>query len=391
MATQKQHDCLNEMAEFSRVWQKYDEQARNKLFAADFTGALVHMKKCYEDMAAALHLTVAEVKARCLKYRDSVTKAVKQYAQDLHKGTCDLPTAAATKLSIFNWLMPFSCHYNASTMEGKNLDQYIESILRGQANCLERHKVDASEVRSALAKVSTYLRDAGKPRTLVLTVQKLDWHLLPTIALDNGVIFRHGYSPMSVFSDESESCEYWESFSLSDLPVTVSSWLSRNIDPTFDWHKAGMVHFSTHVKVHGQPREGKNATVKRSDTMAVALNRCASASREARIAMDKAHSKEERCLRSVCYSIALAGCGTSVKTTDAAAAVDMQTVTVRLLMQDVLEVMRKVLHLESMHDKFMTEHSRVVSYTPSLLRSLQAVRVNSKIYSSQFWNLPKCK
>ncbi len=190
------------MADFSRVWQKYpvlyDEEARNKLFASDYTAVLAHMNKCYEDMAAALHLTVAEVKAHRLKYRDSVTKTVKQYAQDLHKGTCDMPTTAATKLSVFNWLMPFSCHYDTSAMEGKHLDQYIEHILCGQANRLERNKVDASEVQSALAWVSTYMHDVGKPHSLVLTVQKLEWHLLPSVALENGVMFLHGYSPMSV-------------------------------------------------------------------------------------------------------------------------------------------------------------------------------------------------
>ncbi len=80
-----------------------------------------------------------------------------------------------------------------------------------------------------------------------------------------------------------------------------------------------------------------------------------------------------------------------MKVKDTAAAVDMQTVTVRKLMQDVLEVMQKVLYLESMHDKVMTVPSRVVLYNPSLLQSLQAVRVNSKIYLSQFWNILKRK
>ncbi len=196
MAKQKHHDCLQEMTEFSRVWQTfpllYDEEERNKLFALDYSSAVTKMKKSYEDMAVSLNLSVEQVKACRVKYRDGVTKAVKQYAKDLCTGRSDSPTAAATKLSVFYWLMPFSCHYDASTMADQNLDQYIERIIRGHANRLDRHKLDSSDVCDTLSCVSTYLRDAGKPQTLVLSMEKLNWNLLPTIALQNGVLFGLG-------------------------------------------------------------------------------------------------------------------------------------------------------------------------------------------------------
>lgn len=130
MAKQKRHDSLHEMTDFSRIWKEfpvlYDDNARNKLFAQDFAAGLAHLNKYYMEMSQKLKLTVAEVKARRVKYRDAVTKAVKQYSQDLRNDTSTMPTAAATKLSVFNWLLPFSCHYDPSMMDGKHLDQYLE-------------------------------------------------------------------------------------------------------------------------------------------------------------------------------------------------------------------------------------------------------------------------
>lgn len=381
------------MTDFSCVWQTYpilyDEDKRNKLFSSDYNGALAHMKQCYEDMASALHLTVEEVKARHVKYRDSVTKAVKQYADDLRQGTCAVPTAAVTKLSVFHWLLPFSTHYDAAIMEGQNLDQYVERILRGHANKLDRYKVDSTDVRDTLSKVSCYLRDAGKPRKLVLTADKLHWSQLPCLAVEHRVTFLHGYSPMTVFLDESECCVWWDTVSVSDLPFSVSSWLSRNIDPTFNWHQAGMEHFSIHVTVSVHPADGKNAVVKRSDATALALNWAAAACKEARLTIDKARSHENLYVKSFCYRYAVACCGGSMPASEAAHAAQMETATLRLLMDDVLVVMQKVLHLEEACDKVSQTPARSVTYNPLLFRALQAAWSKSKIYSSQFWNLPK--
>lgn len=179
--------------------------------------------------------------------------------------------------------------------------------------------------------------------------------------------------------------------SVSELPCSVSCWLSRNIDPTFNWHKAGMEHFSCHVTVSEYPRDGKCAVAKRADAMAIVLNRTAGCAREARIAMDKAHSREKACTKSFCYAFALAGCGASVKAKDAQNAEQAQTDSVQLLMDDVLVVMEKVLQLERMRAKLKEIPPRKVTYNPSLMNDLCAARAHSKIYSSQFWNLPKSK
>ncbi len=234
MAKQKKHDCLEDMSTFSELWKDfpilYDESVRNKLFSQDYAAALEQLNKSYMAIAEGLNLTVAEVKVSCIKYRDSVTKAVKQYGDDLRNGTSNMPTAAATKLSVFNWLLPFSCHYDAGIMAGKPLDQYVEHILHGHANRLERNKQDSTEVRATLSRVSMYLRDAAKPCTLLVEVIKLNWDVLATAMLKDGLLFLHGYTPMTVFEDESVSCECWESFCVTDLHSTVSDWLSHNID-----------------------------------------------------------------------------------------------------------------------------------------------------------------
>ncbi len=317
-------------------------------------------------MSAALELTVAEVKGRRIKYRDAVTKAVKQYAQDLRQGTSDMPTAAATKLSIFHWLLPFSCHYDASIMHGKHLDQYLECILHGQATRLERNKEDSTEVRSALAHVSTSLRDVGKPWTLLVHVPEL-WSTMASVSLQTDITFLHGYSLMTAFQDEQDSCVYWSSYSVSELAFSVSSWLSCNIDPTFDWKKAGMVHFCTHVKVCVHPAEGKSPTVKRSDAMAVALNRSAGVCRDARLAMDKARSDEVLYSNSFCHSYALAGLGTSVSQSDTQQVSSLQSATLCLIMDDVVAVIEKCLHLEAMRANMRQVPSRRVLYNPSHL------------------------
>ena len=393
MAKAKRHDCLQEMTEFSRVWKEYvvlyDKDAWNKLFSQDFAAGLVHLNKCYMDMSHALNLTVPEVKAHRVKYRDAVTKAVKQYSNDLRNNTTSLPTAAATKLSVFNWLLPYSCHYDPTLMDGQNLDQYVECILRGHANHLDHNKVDSTEVQSVLASVSTYLRDAGKPWHLIISSKKLQWNMLPSIAMQNRVCFLHDYMPMTVFEDESASCEFIDSFCIAELPCSVSDWLLRNIDPMFDWVKAGMYHFSHHVTQCLPPCDGKLAIVKHADAMALALNRAAAASREACLAVDKARNSKTLCVKSFCYSYTLAGCGTSVVKSDTAQAAQGETVRLRLLMDDIFVVIQKVLNLEAARDTVCVAPVRIVMYKPSLLRLLEAVREKSKLYSSQFWNLPK--
>ncbi len=230
---------------------------------------------------------------------------MKQYAEDLKKETCEMPTAAVTKLSVFNWLLPFCCHYDPSTMDGKNLDQYIERILRGHANHLEQHKLDLSEVRSTLSRVSTYLRDIGKPKQLVLSVPKLKWELLPSILLQYNVTFLHGYSQMIVFEDKSSSCVSWDTFSVVELLSTVSAWLSRNIDPTFNWAQAGMSHFSQHVNITMPPQEGKHPIAKHADAMSIALNRAASAGKQVHAAIKRAHVCEQEYCNSIVYGFGM--------------------------------------------------------------------------------------
>ncbi len=150
-----------------------------------------------------------------------------------------------------------------------------------------------------------------------------------------------------------------------------------------------MHHFSHHVTVSTSVCEGKTSVVKRADAMALALNRSASASREARLAVDKACSSEALFNKSFCYSYALSGCGGSVTATDLAKAEGNQSATLHILMDDIVLVIQKVMQLEAARDKLCAAPVHVVSYKPSLLRSLEAVRANLKLYSSQFWNLPK--
>ncbi len=360
---QKQHDSLGEMTAFSHVWQNfavlYDDEERNWMFKADYKHAVEHIKKCYEDMAAELNISVTEVKAQCTKYRDGFTKAVKQYAEDLKKEMCDMPTAAATKLSVFNWLLPFCCHYDPSTMDGKNLDQYIERILRGHANRLDRHKIDSSDVHSTLSHVSMYLCDAGKPKQLVLSVPKLNWELLSSISLQYNVTFLHGYSDMIVFEDESLSCVSWDTFSVLELPSIVSAWLSRNIDPTFNWAQAGMAHFGQHVNITLPPQEGKRPIAKCADAMSVALGRAASAGKQARAAMERACAHEQEYCDSIVYGLACARLG-SMSQKESFDCAKHQVDNLHLFLTDIGHLITRILHLEVMHDSVCSSSSSCI-------------------------------
>ncbi len=64
----KKHNTIEDMTTFSHIWEKfpvlYDDRARNALFKKDFKEAHCHMQDCYAQMAAALGMSVCEVKPR---------------------------------------------------------------------------------------------------------------------------------------------------------------------------------------------------------------------------------------------------------------------------------------------------------------------------------------
>ena len=112
----KKHDTLDKMAQFSKHWRKYpvlyDEKARNSLFAKDWKNAASHLMEAYTKLASATGLTVDNVKGKCLKYKDAVTKAVGQFVDDVRHGSNNMPTPAAVKLIVFFGL----CHSHQSMM-----------------------------------------------------------------------------------------------------------------------------------------------------------------------------------------------------------------------------------------------------------------------------------
>ena len=111
----KKHDSVEEMSLFSKHWKRfpvlYDSTMRNKIFADDCKAAMHHMQQCYTELARQCSLSIDEVKTRRLKYKDAVTKAVRQFGQDLCQGTTDCPTPAAVKLLVFSG----SCLSQATT------------------------------------------------------------------------------------------------------------------------------------------------------------------------------------------------------------------------------------------------------------------------------------
>ncbi len=196
---------------------------------------------------------------------------------------------------------------------------------------------------------------------------------------------------MTVFQDESDACVVWQTYSVPELPWSISTWLSQNIDPTFDWVKAGMKHFSEHIVITLPPVPGKLPVAKHADAMATALTRAASAAKQARIAVDKACVGQSVYSDSIAYGFGLAVYGDMIAVDDALQRAQQQAATLCFYLTDVGIVVQRMMHLEAMRTKLSQVPSHVVSYNPSLMQSLRAVRAHSKLFSSQFWNLPNCK
>ncbi len=83
----KKHDTLEQMAQFSEHWHKYlvlyDDKAHNSLFVNDWKSAAAQLNEAYMKLASDTGLTVEEVKAKCTKYKDAITKAVGQFVDDV--------------------------------------------------------------------------------------------------------------------------------------------------------------------------------------------------------------------------------------------------------------------------------------------------------------------
>ncbi len=249
MQKQKKHDSLEDMALFSWTWEcfpvLYDNSARNDAFKKDWKAANIHLQKCYADMASALAISVSDVKAWWMKYKDAVTKALKQYADNLTNGTNECPTPAALKLSIFFWLLPFSANYQPDLMDGKPLDAYLEKILQAHLNKMCHEQQDITELTKHLALVKQFMHDVGKPKDVKIMLNKLSFDELSAIAFQHKVTFLAGYSEMTVFFDDSVQTRLIDALDVHDigsLPYAICMWMSRTWDPAFQWAAAGMEH-----------------------------------------------------------------------------------------------------------------------------------------------------
>ena len=283
MAKQKQHDSIDDMARFSEEWHKYpilyNTHARDKLFKENWKTAGKELNHCYEQLAVALNLTVAEVKTRRLKYKDAITRAMRHFAADLENGTTNCPTPSATKMLIFFWLLPFSSHYNADLMGDKCLDVYVEKMIQAHMNKLSRDKQDVTELRQTLHQVRKIVRDSGKPKHLELHVKKLCFTDLQSVSSEYGVTF---LAKMTVCNDDSAQLVEippHEVVDIAALPYKISSWLSRMREPEFDWKVHGFEHYSCSV-TNVQPSLS-TATVGRSCRSVIAFNKYVSARQRA--------------------------------------------------------------------------------------------------------------
>ncbi len=234
MQKQKKHDSLEDMALFSRTWEcfpvLYDDSARNDAFKKDWKAANVHLQKCYADMASTLGISVSDVKARRTKYKDAVTKALKQYADDLRNGTNECPTPAALKLSIFFWLLPFSANYQLDLMDGKPLDTYLEKILQARLNKMRREQQDVTELTEHLALMRQFMHDVGKPKDVKIILNKFSFADLSALAFQHKVTFLAGYSEMTVFIDDSVQTQIIDALDVHDvgcLPYAICMSMSR--------------------------------------------------------------------------------------------------------------------------------------------------------------------
>lgn len=244
------------------------------MFSADFKGTGAFIRKCYDELATELGLTSEEVKKRCVKYVDAVTKGLVQLKVDLQSGTTKLPIPAVHKLCIFRWLWPHSKKYEKDIMETVVFDDYMERACLVEVNRCIQEKKDATAAIETLKKV----RDL----TAANAMKKLNLNCAQECILDAA----------DCCVDSSALCDI-DNFedSIESTTSSICAYLPPSKDPTYQYAEAGYV-LSEDVSISADAEGGKGVR-KRSDGMFSSLKSSGVASLKCGQAVRNAHNAQQ--------------------------------------------------------------------------------------------------
>ncbi len=390
------------MAQFSEHWRKYpvlyDDKARNSLFVNDWKSAAANLNEAYTKLASDTGLTVEEVKAKCTKYKDAITKAVGQFMDDVRSGSNTMPTPGAVKLIVFFWLLPFSSKYNPELLQHRTLDMYVEKILQARLNKMGRMHEDVTEITSALERVRHCIDVRSKPKAVRVFASPLTFADLPAIAAEHGVVFVPNLFPVPEFKDESSELHHLpaveETVDIKRLPYMISDWLSRVCDKTFDWKVQGLQYqrFSVNETEAGLLSTNKQ----RAHAVAVALHKAANKSRDAWREIDAVHAVEDAHFSHVALGVGLSVINeaagwlenlTPVKHSVKSWYVNKDCALNVQMFSNVLSVANAALSLEEARDNYMKAPARQVHPNSINYDALRNMREKGKVFSLSFWNL----
>ncbi len=205
-------------------------------------------------------------------------------------------------------------------------------------------------------------------------------------------------SPMPEFKDESSELEHLpaveETVDIERLPYTISDWLSRVCDKTFDWKVHGLQHqrFSVNETEVGLLSTNKQC----AHAVAVALHKAANKSRDARREIDVACAVEDAHFSHVTLGVGLSvideAAGwlenlTPVKNSVKSWYVNKDCALNVQMFSNVLSVANAALSLEEACDNYMKAPARRACPNSIDYNALRKMREKNKVFSSSFWNL----
>ncbi len=372
---------MDEIFAFSHALEQfpvlYDKKVRNQKFSENFKGMGSYIQNCYGQLAAQLGITAEEAKKKCIKYVDSMTKALAQLKDDLICGTSVCPVPAMHKLHAFRFLWPHSKHYDEELMKDVVFDHYLERALQVEVNRLTRAKEDAASAQVTLSLVQEYN-----------TTQAF-------AALDLKSACESDCDP-TVFDDA--SCfEIVEMQSCCEATYSICAYLPLSRDPTFNFAVQGFQVYDDSVTIDVCV-SGK-CTRKRADPFLLSLKSCGESASRTRQLLRCAQGAENAFVDALAalFGHDVVSMSTFVQDealTDEHSLVQLQSGVVRSLSVFHKFVIQAVDAAKLYADVFeeLKTASRMTSVSP--LRSqcaiddickLRALRAKSKRFSSDSW------
>lgn len=240
-----------------------------------------------------------------------------------------------------------------------------------------------------------FMRGGVMVNTERVVLYKLCFEDLSSILNMYQVMFLHGYSKMTVFTNESSLTKLippQDVRNVAALPYQICTWLSKMRDPSFRWESARLEHHNVCVETT-QP-EQRTTVIQHSNPCAVALGKVVSAGKVARQTVDHANLAQDlywqHFLLGIGFEEACSFVEVEKRQKVPAEAKKIEKSHLALLqtcMKTVQSVSTSVLALEEARDHYLKAPTHKAHAQRDLMKCLEALCEKSILYSSSFWTL----